>query len=93
MIHTFSLGQLVYAKCGRDKGLPFVVIRVEKDFVYLADGKHRKLKNPKKKKVKHVQFTYKIFEDIASALEQKQYLLDAHIRKAIRLHTNEDLVE
>ena len=47
----YSIGQIVYSKSGRDKNLPFIVISVEGDYLYLADGELRKLEQPKRKKL------------------------------------------
>lgn len=50
-------GSLVYSIKGRDKGNLFLVLKRDGDFVYLADGDLRKVENPKKKKLKHVNKT------------------------------------
>lgn len=49
------LGRLVISVAGRDKGLVLCAVKADKDYVYLADGKLRKLESPKKKKYKHVR--------------------------------------
>ena len=43
------VGSIVLSTQGRDKGNYFLVVAVEKGFVYLADGGMRKLSQPKKK--------------------------------------------
>lgn len=48
-------GRLVISVAGRDKGLTLCVVRTEGDYVFLCDGKLRKLESPKKKKYKHVK--------------------------------------
>jgi len=50
-------GSLVYSISGRDKGNLFLVLKKDGDFIYLADGDLRKVENPKKKKLKHVNKT------------------------------------
>ena len=50
------IGSVVYSENGRNKGY-FVVVKTEKDFVFLADGKSRTIDNPKKKKAKHIKTT------------------------------------
>lgn len=41
---------------GHDTGRRYVVLKVVgKDFVLLADGKYRKLENPKLKRIKHLR--------------------------------------
>lgn len=46
---------LIVSKAGRDKGQLFYVIDTDEQYVYLADGKSRKLEKPKRKKRKHVE--------------------------------------
>ncbi|MBR7164458.1 MAG: RNA-binding protein [Clostridia bacterium] len=49
-------GDIVYAKAGRDKDTPFVVLEVlDDEYVWLANGRRRKVEKPKKKKIKHLQ--------------------------------------
>ena len=70
-------GSLVYSIAGRDKGNIFLVLYVEGDFVYLADGDMRRVAKPKKKKIKHVN-------KINRALELDfDNLSDRSLRKAL----------
>ena len=58
MKKPFSLekGRVVESTQGRDKGKYFLVLeQCEGDLVLIADGLHRKLSNPKKKKKKHLR--------------------------------------
>ena len=57
MNNKYSLGQIVFSKCGRDQGKPFIIVSIEDEYVYLVDGDLRKVDNPKLKKKKHVQLT------------------------------------
>ena len=52
-----KIGMIVRSMAGRDKGKFMVVVSMENGFVYLADGKERKLDSPKKKNAKHVSLT------------------------------------
>ena len=79
----FEIGRIVFSKCGRDKGLPFVVLKVEGEFVYLADGKLRNVNNPKKKKMKHVQITKTVNSYVQAAVCSNKTLLDSDLRKAV----------
>ena len=47
---------IIRSDAGRDKGKLFVVLAVEGEFLLLADGKTRKVENPKRKKRRHVLF-------------------------------------
>jgi ribosomal protein L14E/L6E/L27E len=69
-------GQVVFSKCGRDKGRAFVVMSVEGDCVFLADGKLRPLARPKKKKSKHTQIVHVV-------LTLSEGVTDAEIRKGL----------
>ena len=74
-----TIGQVVFTKCGRDKGRAFVTINVENEYLYLVDGKLRTLNKPKKKKAKHVQLT----NFVASLDVGSRGLQDADIRKIL----------
>ena len=47
-------GDAVRATAGHDREDLFLVLREEGDFLWLVDGKRRKLETPKKKRRKHV---------------------------------------
>ncbi len=55
-------GMIVRSRAGRDKGKFLAVIKADEEFVYLADGKERKLEKPKKKRIKHVAFTNTVID-------------------------------
>ena len=57
------------SKAGRDKGTDFVVVKTDNSYVYVADGRMRKLENPKKKKIKHIQGSYKVSDSLAELIE------------------------
>ncbi len=52
-----QIGSVVFSKAGHDKGSILLVVGMEKDIAYVSDGKLRKIENPKKKKLKHLQGT------------------------------------
>ena len=45
------IGSVVLANAGRDKGRYFVAVAASGGFVYIADGKERKLEKPKRKNI------------------------------------------
>lgn len=51
---TFLRGDVVRSTAGHDKDGLFLVLQAEGDFLWLVDGKRRKLETPKKKRRKHV---------------------------------------
>lgn len=50
-------GRVVRALAGRDKGNFFAIVDIDGNFVKIADGKTRKLCNPKTKSLKHLALT------------------------------------
>ena len=50
-------GVVVKAVAGRDAGRYFVVLKFDDGFVWISDGKTRKLETPKKKNTKHLIIT------------------------------------
>ena len=54
-VNRVERGMLAKSKAGHDKGNVYVIYDVDDTYVYLIDGNIRKIENPKKKKIKHVQ--------------------------------------
>lgn len=77
-----QVGMLARAKAGHDAGKIYMIIDVKDEYVYLADGKIRKLSDPKKKKNKHVQLISKKY-DVSSAD-------DAQIRRILKEFNKEE---
>ncbi len=55
-------GSIVQAKAGRDKEGFFVVIKTEDEFAFIADGKRRRVENPKRKKKIHLAATKTVID-------------------------------
>lgn len=56
-------GMMAWSRAGHDKGKLYVILHVEGEFAYLADGRTRPLERPKKKRLKHIQVIRKIPEN------------------------------
>jgi len=54
-IEVPKLGDVVASKNGRFRGEFFVVLSVDGDYANIVNGKQRKVNNPKKKKIKHLE--------------------------------------
>ncbi len=72
----FVKGMVVRSKAGHDKGGFFVVVDVDADMAKIVDGKHRKLENPKKKKLIHLSSTNTV-------LDERSMETDSQIRKIL----------
>lgn len=78
------LGQVVYSKAGRDEGRIFIITGIIDDkYVYVSDGDLRRLENPKKKKIKHLDITTLNIEFLAQKLSQGIKISNSDIRKAL----------
>lgn len=76
-------GEFVYATAGRDKGKCFVILSVDNEYLYLADGRGRKVSTPKKKKVKHVEMTGERDEFIYERLTTSGKVTNKEIRYSL----------
>ena len=54
------IGMLATSKAGHDRGVTYVIIGEESEYVYLADGQTRTVDKPKKKNKKHIQVIKKV---------------------------------
>ena len=77
-------GQIVVSKCGRDSGLTLVVIGVcEEEFLFVADGRHRKVEKPKKKRLKHLKYTGLYSEKLRSMLLSNRQITNRQVREEL----------
>ncbi len=78
------LGQVVYSKAGRDEGRSFIIVGIIDDkYVFVSDGDLRRLENPKKKKIKHLNVTALNIEALSNKLNTGIKITNAEIRKAL----------
>jgi len=67
--------KLCKSRAGHDKGSWYAIIRQESGFVYIADGRRRKLESPKKKNINHIEITRKTIE--------LEHFTDKNLRKML----------
>ena len=82
-MQDIKVGQLVISKAGRDKEEHFLVVEVTGEYVYLVNGKSRRIDQPKKKKVKHIQPTHWLSRNVAEEIQSYGKLSNADIKKEI----------
>ena len=70
-------GQIVVSLAGNDKGKFFAVLASDDAYVWYADGRRRRAKTPKKKKIKHIKVVCE------SGLTDIPGATDGAIRKAV----------
>ena len=76
-----SKSDIIESLAGRDKGKYFYVIDVEESYVLIADGKGRKLENPKRKKLKHVRRVTRTETRVAAKILNGDKVLNSELRR------------
>lgn len=80
---NIQYGQIIKSKAGRDQGKIFIIIDIQDEYVYLVDGQYRRIENPKKKKIKHIQPTKIVIEAINQKIVNDKKITNADIRKEL----------
>lgn len=78
---NISKGDLVESLAGHDRGDWFFVVDCDGTYATLADGKCRKLDNPKRKKLKHVRWILRTDCLTAEKLRCGQEVLNSELRR------------
>lgn len=73
------VGKIVYSIAGRDKDKYLAVINCNKNYVWVADGKERKVQTPKRKNIKHISLT-------ADSLNPDQLKTNKSLKKALAVY-------
>ena len=76
-----SKADIVISLAGRDQGKLFYVIETDGTYVTIADGKGRKLENPKRKKLKHVRKVSRTDSRVAQKIVSGDKVLNSELRR------------
>ncbi len=76
-----SKSDIIVSLAGRDHGELFYVIDVEDNYVLIANGKGRKLENPKRKKLKHVRRVSRTETRVAVKIRSGDKVLNSELRR------------
>lgn len=80
-----KLGEVACSTAGRDGGKLFAVVEiVNEQYVKIADGDLRRIKNAKLKKIKHLKSSGKMLDKIAEKLENGAQVFDSELKSALR---------
>ena len=80
-------GALVESLAGHDKGETFAIINlVDGNYVLIANGRTRKVNNPKRKKTKHIKLLNTKID--LEHFEKNGGLTDGDLKKAIKENLN-----
>jgi ribosomal protein L14E/L6E/L27E len=85
-MEQFEVGMLAASKAGHDRNVIYVIIKTDKEYVYLANGKNHTMIKPKKKNKKHIQIIKHIDENLQKKLIENQKIQDEEIKRVIKLY-------
>lgn len=74
---------IVRSTAGRDKGRLFFVLDIKDNFAVLADGKIRRVENPKVKKVKHIEYLTAGNGRVADKIKCGDKVTNSELRKTL----------
>ena len=78
-----SKADMIVSLAGRDKGQLFFVVDTDEQYVYLANGKGRRLESPKRKKLKHVRKLPLYPSRVAEKLRNGDKVLNSELRREL----------
>ncbi len=84
-----SKADIIVSLAGRDQGRLFYVLKTDGVFAWIADGKTRKLENPKQKKLKHIRLAARTDSAIARKIKQGEAVLNSELRRDLAIFGQE----
>jgi ribosomal protein L14E/L6E/L27E len=83
MADTVQTGDVVWSRRGRDAGKRFLVLGVEDEWLFLADGRLRRVETPKAKKRKHAEFCLREDNLVRRKLDEGQRVTNNDVRRTL----------
>ncbi len=83
-------GNIVRSDAGRDRGKLFYVMRVEGEYLLLADGKGRRVEAPKRKKRRHVLFVSAEETRLSGKIKGEEKITNSELRRALAAYRGEE---
>ena len=74
---------MILSIAGRDKGQYFFVLDTDETYVYIADGKGRRVEAPKRKKRRHVQMIAQTESRVAEKIRSGEKVLNSELRREL----------
>ena len=76
-----TIADVVASTAGHDEGCLFYVLGIDHEYLLLADGKHRLIEKPKRKKIKHTVKVLRSETRVAEKLRLGEKVLNSELRK------------
>lgn len=84
-----SRSDIVESLAGHDRGALFFVVAKDGQSLWIADGKRRKIEDPKRKARKHVRHVARIDSRVASKLRQGDKVTNSELRKELAVYSRQ----
>ena len=84
-----SKSDVVLSTAGRDRGLLFFVMETDGVYASLANGKERKLEQPKQKKLIHVRKVLRSDSDLARRIRSGERILNSELRRELAAYSRQ----
>ena len=78
-----SKSDIIISLAGRDKDQLFFVLDTDETYVYIADGRGRRLEQPKRKKQKHVHKVSQTDSRVAEKIRNGDKVLNSELRREL----------
>ena len=86
---NIHISDVVVSTAGHDQGKLFYVIDEDANYLVLANGKHRTLDKPKRKKRRHVDKVLRSETRVAEKLRLGDKVLNSELRRDLAFHAKE----
>lgn len=86
-------GDIVKNNAGREKNSLYIVLKVDEKYVYIVDGKNRRIENPKRKNPIHLLKTKFKSEIVINELTKDLNCENAKIKKELRRISNMEVAD
>ena len=82
---SFEIGEIVKSNAGRDKDNYYLVTKIiDAKYIEVVDGNKRKINNPKRKNIKHLEKTGYIAEELKVWLENGKRVRNEDVKLVIK---------
>ena len=78
-----GISDIVRSLAGRDQGKLFFVLKTDENFVWIADGKGRRLEKPKRKKRRHIERIFGTDSRVGEKLRSGEKVLNSELRREL----------
>lgn len=84
MDYKLQIGSVVLSKKGRDADNYFMIVSIDGDFCFIADGNKHQLSCPKRKNIKHIAPSGEVLTVIAEKIATGKKVFDSELKSALR---------